>query len=101
MARADLVAKGLDAGRILNDPAYNAAFEAVERKIIAALADSHLDGSPETNAAVVELVRDLQANRRLKATLVQAQGYGSAEAKRQEMAETQSTRATIDPRRRN
>ena len=91
MARGN---KGLEANRLLNDPAYIEAFEAMEKRIIDALASVVLDGQPETNALVVEKVRDLQANRRLKTTLLMTDKYA-------EMAERQqqpTPKRVQDPR---
>ena len=53
--------RGGDADRLLNDPAFIAANEAIEKQIVDRLKSTQLDGRPETDNYCLELVRSLQA----------------------------------------
>lgn len=52
------------AERLLDDPAFRDATESIERSIIDKLKSIQLDGKPETERYVLELVRCLQASAR-------------------------------------
>jgi len=97
MARGDAIDIGGNAERLLNDPHLKAAFLAVETDIVDAISTIALTGEDTVNMLVVEKVRDLQANRRLKQKLGQFLAHGHFEARNQDDAERKVTRAE-DPR---
>jgi hypothetical protein len=69
----------------LSDPA-----ERVEAQLIAQLADTQLDGTPETEAYLLELVRTLQAGRRYQKFLWTQVNHGKLESAALERKEMMS-----------
>ena len=59
----------LDAGRLLDDPAFIRATETTEESIINLIVDGKHDGSPEFEAAEREMCRTLRTLRSLKRVL--------------------------------
>ena len=57
------------AQRLLDDPAYIEASQAIERKIVTQLKATQLDGKAETERYLLELVRTLQAHDRYQRLL--------------------------------
>jgi len=91
------ITKGVDAERTLDDPVIRGAIDSIERDYVEALAMITLDGSVETNALIVEKVRDMQANRRLIHKLREQIALGKIEARSQQDAENRPKRVK-DPR---
>ena len=96
MARDDKIAKGGAAQRLLEDPLLQEAFGAVERDIVDALAAMQLDGAEQSQRAL-ELVHDLQANRRYQAKMYSYVRGGVIEARSQD-GKALRTQAVKDPR---
>ena len=63
--------RAADAERLLNDPAFIAATTAIETQTIKHLKETQLDGKPETERYVMELVRILQSGTRFQRLLWQ------------------------------
>lgn len=82
MKRRDPVVVGKDAEQLLEHPLLQESFDAIERDVVNALASTQLVSGEHEQA--VELVRTLQANRRLKKKLWEFVSHGKIEAKAQE-----------------
>ena len=68
--------KGRNAERLLEDPAFRDALEGIERQIVETLKGVQLDGKPDTERYVLELVRCLQAQARQSRFLWQQVEHG-------------------------
>lgn len=84
-----------EARRLLDDPAFNRAFISVENDIVNALCKITMDGSESCRALVLDKVREMQANRRLRLKLQEFVSAGRIEEKR---LETVAERSFNDPR---
>lgn len=82
MKRRDPVVVGKDAEHLLEHPLLQESFDAIERDVVNALASTQLITGEHEQA--VELVRTLQANRRLKKKLWEFVSHGKIEAKAKE-----------------
>ena len=82
MKRRDPVVVGKDAEHLLEHPLLQENFDAIERDVVNALASTQLVTGEHEQA--VELVRTLQANRRLKKKLWEFVSHGKIEAKAKE-----------------
>ena len=94
--RSDLVVKGNDAQRLLEDPTLQAAWEFIEKDIVEKLAGLSLS-NPEEDEMAVEQIRHLQINRLLKKKLWDLVSHGKMEESRS--ASSQLKRVN-DPRHR-
>lgn len=94
---ADVVSKGADAERLLNDPAFKRAIESTENDIVNALCQITLTGSAACMNLVLEKTRELQANRRLKRKLAEFAGSGKVAERQLEIVANKPKRIH-DPR---
>ena len=74
--------KGKDAELLLEHPLLQESFDAIERDAVTALASTALHDGEEDKA--LEIVRAIQANRRLKKKLWEYVSHGKLEARAQE-----------------
>jgi hypothetical protein len=79
--RSDPQTKAAEAQRLLNDPTLTDAQQAIEAQIVTNLANAQLDGKPETEAYCLELVRALQAHRRMTRMLWSQVEFGKLKEK--------------------
>lgn len=93
----DIVSMGADAKRLLADPAFAEAHKAIEGELIDALCMIQLTGDADCMYLVVEKVRDLQANRRLKRKLTEYAAHGKARERQLEAVADKPKRVN-DPR---
>lgn len=63
--------KPAEAQRLLDDPAFQDSTQSVERSIVDKLKTTLLDGKPETERYILELVRTLQSGARYQRLLWQ------------------------------
>tara|TARA_A100000172_G_scaffold17134_1_gene9415 strand:- start:2062 stop:2337 length:276 start_codon:yes stop_codon:yes gene_type:complete len=82
MKRRDPVVKGKDAEQLLEHPLLQEGFDAIEKDAVNALASTALHDGEEGKA--LEIVRAIQANRRLKKKLWEYVSHGKLEARAQE-----------------
>tara|TARA_R100001509_G_scaffold134670_1_gene88302 strand:- start:564 stop:839 length:276 start_codon:yes stop_codon:yes gene_type:complete len=82
MKRRDPVVVGKDAEHLLEHPLLQESFDSIEKDVVNALASTQLVTGEHEQA--IELVRTLQANRRLKKKLWEFVSHGKIEAKARE-----------------
>jgi|TARA_R100001480_G_scaffold93748_1_gene99412 hypothetical protein len=88
MKRANPIVKGKDAEQLLEHPLLQEGFDSIERDVVNALASTGLVSGEYDEA--LELVRTLQANRRLKKKLWEYVSHGKLEARAEEQRAKQN-----------
>ena len=91
------IAHGIQAEQLLQNPAFNRAYDRLREQKISALETMQLTGTPETDAFAVATVRDLQALLNVRRTLLHELKAGDRAATKQVEDQKIKDKPLFDP----